>query len=157
MTPTVIYVENTPNPAAMKFVANRILVNGPSIEFVSADQTANAPFAARLFKFPFVTGIFLSGNFVTISKSNAIEWDDVTGELREFIRLYLSEDKPILTEQFTPEVAKETAKYFDLHDVVLMQNHGVGRQKTRLLPTIPGIWKLMAGYVRLEWMQATST
>ena len=101
--PFTIYAEMTPNPNTMKFVSNRWLItNGKSFEIL-ADQRIGgpSPLAEKLFSFPFVNGVFISANFVTITKSDLVEWQDVMMELREFIKDYLnSEDGVIIKEEF---------------------------------------------------------
>ena len=100
--PIVVYVESTPNPAAMKFVANKILLeNSLPLEFFNPADAKSSPLATELFKFPFVKSVFISGNYITLFKTDAVEWDDITLELREFLRLYLVEGKAVMTEQGT--------------------------------------------------------
>jgi Fe-S cluster biogenesis protein NfuA len=97
--PVIIYAESTPNPASMKFVANKLLVeNGATAQYLSKSETKGSPLAAKLFEFPFVKAIFLTGNFVTISKTDSVEWEEITQELRDFIRIYINEGNPIITE-----------------------------------------------------------
>jgi Fe-S cluster biogenesis protein NfuA len=93
-----VYAESTPNPTAMKFVASIFLVeNGDCYEFSAASSSLkNSLFAKKLFEFPFVKGLFISSNFVTITKSNNIEWDKITTQLREFIQSYLREGNPVI-------------------------------------------------------------
>jgi NFU1 iron-sulfur cluster scaffold homolog, mitochondrial len=96
-SPVITYAESTPNPAAMKFVANVVLLeSGVPLEFMSPAEAKSSPLALELFKFPFVKSIFIAGNYITIFKDSKLEWDDITLELREFLREYLSENKPIL-------------------------------------------------------------
>ncbi len=98
--PVVVYAESTPNPSAMKFVASRILFDNPSpLEFLNPSQANASPLAVELFKFPFVKSVFIHRNYITVSKSDTIQWEDVTLELREFLRSYLSEGKIIVTGQ----------------------------------------------------------
>jgi Fe-S cluster biogenesis protein NfuA len=82
----------TPNPNTMKFVADHMLVNpGDVVEFLSAlDAKGNSTLAEALFNFPFVTRIFITQNFVTVYKNDLVEWSDISLELREFIRQWLS-------------------------------------------------------------------
>ena len=94
--PITIYAESTPNPATMKFVANKILHSGKSLEYLSPEETKSSPLAAKLFDFPFIKGVFISNNFITLTKAGQVDWNDVIFELREFIRDYLSNGKPIL-------------------------------------------------------------
>jgi Fe-S cluster biogenesis protein NfuA len=106
---TIIYAESTPNPAALKFVSNRPLIEGSPIEFTSKEQTKSSPLAAKLFSFPFVTNIFIAGNFITITKASTVEWHDIQTELREFLQNYLSQNLPILSEKIVTEKASIVA------------------------------------------------
>ena len=104
--PIILYAESTPNPASMKFVANQLLVqDGATAQYLSKADTKGAPLAQKLFEFPFVKAVFLASNFVTVSKTDAVQWEDVTQELRDFIRVYLNEGKPVITELPKQEVA----------------------------------------------------
>lgn len=103
--PYTIYCEETPNPASLKFVANKLLlVSGATAEYKSKDQTTKAPLAAALFEFPFVNGVFISSNFVTVSKGESVSWDDIMLELREFITNHLNQGKGIVEELPKQEV-----------------------------------------------------
>ena len=110
--PYTIYAESTPNPNTMKFVANRwLILNDKSYEIL-ADQRVGgpSPLAEKLFNFPFINGVFISANFVTITKIDAIEWQDVMIELRDFIATYLnSEGMEVIREEFlNVEKSEET-------------------------------------------------
>jgi Fe-S cluster biogenesis protein NfuA len=98
--PVAVYSESTPNPATMKFVANHMfLKDGGTIEFTSPDQTEDAPLAARLFTFPFVTGVFFAKNFITITKNDAVEWIEITNEMREYLINYLTAGYPVFNKK----------------------------------------------------------
>ena len=90
--PVTIYAEMTPNPKTMKFVADHMLISsGEIVEFLSpSDSKGYSTLADALFNFPFVTRIFITQNFVTVYKNNLVEWSDISLELREFIREWLS-------------------------------------------------------------------
>jgi len=105
--PYIIYAEATPNPASLKFVANKILINqkGASAEYKNASETQTAPIAAKLFQFPFVKTVFISANFITITKTDSVNWDDITIELRSFITEYLNNGNLIITALPKQEVA----------------------------------------------------
>jgi Fe-S cluster biogenesis protein NfuA len=97
--PAVIYAESTPNPVAMKFVANRLLVNnGNTVEYNSKADAKGSPLALELFNFPFIKGVFVTGNFITLIKSELVNWNDVTLELREYIQQYLNDGKVVINE-----------------------------------------------------------
>ena len=71
--PYTIYIEATPNPSSMKFVANKILIKekGASAEYKSISETQTAPIAKQLFQFPFVKTVFIASNFITVTKSTS--------------------------------------------------------------------------------------
>ena len=106
--PVTVYAEMTPNPSTMKFVANKHLMGmGDSVEFQSMGSAKGySPFAEELFLLPFVKGIFIASNFVTITKTDNLSWDFITMELREFIREWIADGKDILV--MMPPKAGET-------------------------------------------------
>lgn len=105
--PYTLYVEATPNPASMKFVANKSLIpqKGASAEYKNSSETQTAPIAKQLFQFPFVKTVFISGNYITITKIDAIDWDEITLELRVFLTDYLNKGNLIITALPEQEVA----------------------------------------------------
>lgn len=106
--PVNVYAEMTPNPSTMKFVADRLLLeNGAVAEYEDPDSVENAPLAAELFRFPFVDGLFFAGNFVSVAKNDLVEWEDITNELRVFIREYIAAGKPIFTAP-VKQITRET-------------------------------------------------
>jgi len=99
VVPVIVYAESTPNPSAMKFVANKILLeNSLPIEFLNPAEAKSSPLATELFKFPFVKSVFISGNYITVFKDDKLDWDDILLELREFFRIYLSEGKAVVND-----------------------------------------------------------
>jgi len=86
-----IYAESTPNPGVMKFVANRMLVD-KSIEITQAEQAKDISVAKALFNFPFVKSLYLSSNFISIAKTDNVEWDVIAMQLRNFITDFLNEE-----------------------------------------------------------------
>ncbi|NBC57777.1 MAG: NifU family protein [Bacteroidetes bacterium] len=93
--PVTVYAESTPNPHVMKFVANKKLVLQP-LEFKSIDDTAEVELAQKLFHFPFVKEVYMDDNFISVQKYDMAEWDDITMELREFIRSYLEKNAELV-------------------------------------------------------------
>lgn len=93
-----IYTEMTPNPETMKFVANKLLYPGKSIDFPDEASAAPSPLATALFAFPFVRSVFIASNFVTITKTPDTQWEEVIPTIREFLKLYLEEGKTVLHE-----------------------------------------------------------
>lgn len=96
--PYTIYAESTPNPTTMKFVANRVLLENGLAEYTSFEDAKGSPLALKLFGFPFITGVFIQYNFITLMKSDMVGWEDVVMELREFIRDYLNSGAAVVNE-----------------------------------------------------------
>lgn len=96
--PVIIYAESTPNPATLKYIANRTFIQNASAEYHDTSNTKGAPLVQALFKFPFVKSVYVKNNFLTITKVPTVEWLDVMNELREFIKDYLQAGNPAITE-----------------------------------------------------------
>ena len=73
-----IYTEMTPNPETMKFVANKLLYPGKSIDFQDESNASPSPLAKELFSFPFIKSVFIASNFITLTKTTDTEdWQAV--------------------------------------------------------------------------------
>ncbi len=94
--PVTVYAEMTPNPDVMKFVANKVLNPGAPLDYSSSDDTAGSPLAEAVLNFPFVENVFISSNYVSVTKNDKIDWDMVVMETRNFISDYLRNDKEII-------------------------------------------------------------
>lgn len=119
--PFMIYAESTPNPSSMKFVANKqLLPQGATAQYDTILDTKQAPLAQKLFEFPFVRQVFISGNYLTVSKADFVSWDDILLETRTFITEYLNKKGLIVMELPTQQVAtdntfSETKSVFTEH------------------------------------------
>ena len=128
--PVTIYAESTPNPSVMKFVANKPLADG-IFEFKNIDEALNAPLATALYSFPFVKEIFISANYVSVMKYNVAEWQEISMEIREFIRVYIEDGKPILNDEIllkenqnkssniSDDQATKTEEYSDIEKEII--------------------------------------
>ena len=116
--PVTVYAESTPNPSVLKFVANKKLVTA-TYEFISIDNAKPSPLATELFHLPFVKSVFLDENYISITKYDVAEWNDITNELREFIRTYIENGKEIVSANAAEALEKTTEKvdeYFETLD-----------------------------------------
>ncbi|HRB30091.1 MAG TPA: NifU family protein [Ferruginibacter sp.] len=95
-----IYTEMTPNPETMKFVANKLLYPGKSIDFADESTAKPSPLAQQLFSFPFIKSVFIASNFITLTKTAETEdWQDIVPTIRQFLKEYLEEGKPVVNEE----------------------------------------------------------
>src|SRR6201996_898736 len=93
-----VYTEATPNPATMKFIVNKLLING-SVDFATKESAESSPFAKELFKFSFVNGVFFASNFVTVTKAEGSDWDDLLPILKEFVKGAVEAELAVKTEE----------------------------------------------------------
>ncbi len=94
-----IYTEMTPNPETMKFVANKLLYPGKSIDFPDEPSAVASPLAQELFTFPFIKSVFIASNFITLTKTNDTgDWQDVIPTIKQFLKEYLEEGKVVINE-----------------------------------------------------------
>ncbi len=93
-----IYTEMTPNPETMKFVANKLLYAGKSIDFPDPESAVPSPLAAEIFTFPFVKSVFIASNFVTLTKTPEADWEEIKPSIRQFLKDYLEEGKVVIHE-----------------------------------------------------------
>jgi Fe-S cluster biogenesis protein NfuA len=92
--PVEVYAELTPNPAVLKFVANKKLVDS-DLEFKNIDDAIDSPLATDLFNFPYIKEVFISENYVSITKFDRVEWSEITVEIRSFIKQSIADGKLI--------------------------------------------------------------
>lgn len=113
--PITVYAEVTPNPSVMKFVCNMRIVPA-TFEFKNIDEAKDSKLAKQLFQFPFVKEVFLDENYVSVSKYDVAEWDDITMELREMIREFIANGNEVISENSVAVSKTETAKTDTLPD-----------------------------------------
>ncbi len=116
-----IYTEMTPNPETMKFVANKLLYPGKSVDFQDETTASASPLAMQLFAFPFIKSVFIASNFVTLTKTDDTEdWQDVIPSVKQFLKEYLEEGNTIINEELLATRKNESSNIVsaDDHDVV---------------------------------------
>jgi NFU1 iron-sulfur cluster scaffold homolog, mitochondrial len=121
--PITVYAETTPNPAVLKFVANKALTK-TLVECKNIDDTVASPLAKELFKFPFVKEVFIDENYISISKFEIAQWDEITLEIRTFIKEFLENGNLAVDESLivkTENHQKQQEEYFDKLDVTSQQ------------------------------------
>jgi Fe-S cluster biogenesis protein NfuA len=101
-----VYAEVTPNPSVMKFGSNKALTQ-TDVEFKNIDEASkSSPLAQAIFSFPFVKEVFISDNYISVTKYDMVEWNEVYAEVRTFIREYLADGKTIIKEILKKEDTK---------------------------------------------------
>lgn len=121
--PITVYSETTPNPFTLKFVVSR-MVTKKAIECKNIDETAASPLAKELFKFPFVKEIFIDENYITITRYEIATWDEITLELRTFIKQFIENGGTVVDESLiveNPNQEKQQIANFDKLDTTSQQ------------------------------------
>jgi len=109
-SPIMLYTEQTPNPESLKFVTNRMLHRGTA-DFRTVELAQEwSPLAVELFDMPFVKGVYVCNNFVTLTKEMNYQWEDVMLKAKEFIKQYVTEGKVVIKEGFDEAMAKIEAE-----------------------------------------------
>ena len=118
-----IYTEMTPNPETMKFVANKLLYPGKSIDFPDESSATPSPLAKELFSFPFIKSVFIASNFVTLTKTgDTDDWQDVIPAIKNFMKDYLENGGVVVNEDEVVSHKKQDASntvQADDEDVVI--------------------------------------
>ncbi len=98
-----IYTEMTPNPESLKFVTNRQILPNFQLDFRTKDLSSGSELAKTLFEIPFVSGVFIANNFVTVSKKSEFEWFEITPELKDSITKFLQSGKKPVEDSLLPK------------------------------------------------------
>ena len=121
--PISVYGETTPNPASLKFVVNKALTKTVA-EFKNIDEATHSPLTKELFKFHFVKEVFIAENYISITKYDSISWDEITLELRTFIKEFIENGGTIIDESqiiHAEKQEKQQVKNFENLDTTSQQ------------------------------------
>jgi Fe-S cluster biogenesis protein NfuA len=97
-----IQTETTPNPASLKFLPGRIVLGTGTAEFRDAEEAARSPLAERLFAVNGVSGVFLGGEFITVTKGEG-EWQHLKPAVLGAIMEHFLSGMPVLRESVRDE------------------------------------------------------
>ena len=118
-----VYGETTPNPATLKFVVSKLLLK-TAVEFKNIDDASGSPLAQELFKFPFVKEVFIDENYISVTKYEVASWDEITLEVRTFIKEFIENGGTVIDESYiekNPKTEKQQIKNFDALDTTSQQ------------------------------------
>ena len=112
-----IYTEMTPNPETMKFVANKLLYPGKSIDIAEERLAIASPLAKELFSFPFIKSVFIASNFITLTKSaDTDDWQDVIPTIKTFLKEYLENGGVVVNEDEVAKMKQEATNVVSADD-----------------------------------------
>ena len=138
-----IYTEMTPNPETMKFVANKLLYPGKSLDVADETLAAASPLAKELFSFPFIKAVFIASNFVTLTKTpDTDDWQDVIPTIKTFLQEYLENGGVVVNVEEVAKLKQEATNTVsaDDDDIVVCRSWDV-----HVLTRLPVWAKVLAG------------
>lgn len=101
-----IQLEWTPNPSTLKYVVDRQLLPSGAVNFTDRNKAQEiSPLASRLFSIPGVVGVMLGTNFVTVTKGDEGEWDELNDGVMQTIDDHLDKNQPVVVADWRPSVA----------------------------------------------------
>lgn len=106
-----IQTEETPNPATLKFMPGMILVKSGTLEFKDKNDAKQNPLARELFLLSGITGVFIGKDFVTITKSESVEWESIKPSILSSLQDILSSEVKIDIGQGIKDTNTTEEKY----------------------------------------------
>lgn len=104
-----IQTESTPNPRTLKFLPGRDVLGQGSREYADAEAAHTSPLAEALFAVDGVERVYLGGDFVTVTKAEAIEWPHLKPHVLAAIMDHYTSGRPVLADASGPADATEEA------------------------------------------------
>ena len=97
-----IQTESTPNPATLKFLPGQTVLEMGTADFATADAASKSPLAMRIFTVENVTGVFFGNDFVTVTKSDSVDWDHIKPALLGAIMEHFQSGEPVMDDGHAP-------------------------------------------------------
>jgi Fe-S cluster biogenesis protein NfuA len=95
--PMFIQTEATPNPATLKFIPGRTVLDSGTMEFTSREAAARSPLAEKLFGVPGVTSVFYGSDFVTVTKNDS-DWQHLKPAILGAIMEHYMSGAPLMAD-----------------------------------------------------------
>ena len=105
--PVMLYTEQTPNPETLKYVLNVKLMDGLADFRTKESAEEWSPLATALFDLPYVKGVYINSNYVTITKEFNFPWEDIMLRLKEFIKSYVEAGKEVIKDGYIAAMEKQ--------------------------------------------------
>ena len=113
-----IQTESTPNPATLKFLPGQTVLEMGTADFPNSDAASASPLAQRLFAVDGVSGVFFGNDFVTVTKTDAIEWDHLKPALLGAIMEHFQSGAPVMSDGQTQTAGGHASHEGEDGDVV---------------------------------------
>ncbi|MBK8723886.1 MAG: NifU family protein [Saprospiraceae bacterium] len=124
-SPVMIYTESTPNPETLKFVTNRMLYKGTADFREESLAKEWSPLATAIFEMPYVKGVYICNNFVTVTKEFNYEWQDIMLKTKEFVKKCVEDGMTVVKDGFAESIealaAENKEKTYSAEDSEIVQ------------------------------------
>jgi Fe-S cluster biogenesis protein NfuA len=111
-----IQTEATPNPATLKFLPGRTVLDNGTMEFTSREAAERSPLAARLLSVPGITGVFYGSDFVTVTKEGS-DWLQLKPAILGAIMEHFMSGAPLLaTDRVAADAPADEDEFFNDED-----------------------------------------
>ncbi|HEY0122768.1 MAG TPA: NifU family protein [Rhizobium sp.] len=115
-----IQTEATPNPATLKFLPGKVVMESGTAEFRNADEAEVSPLAARLFDIPGVSGVYFGYDFISVSKEDQ-EWQHLKPAILGSIMEHFMSGKPVMgATSVLSEAQDASGEFFDEGDETIV-------------------------------------
>jgi Fe-S cluster biogenesis protein NfuA len=91
-----IETEGTPNPATLKFLPGREVMDTGTVDFAGPEAAARSPLASALFELPGITRVFLGSDFVTVTKTDTVDWQTLRPQVLGTMMEHFMAGRPVL-------------------------------------------------------------
>ena len=113
----MISIESTPNPSCFKFYPGKIVMGAnETMDFSDPKFATISPLAQELFEIDGVVRVFYGNDFISVSKNDEFEWDDIQDQIKDNIKNYYENKKPLLNDEFAEGVDRQYASQEVLDD-----------------------------------------
>ncbi len=115
-----IQTEGTPNPATLKFLPGQVVMQSGTANFIDPESAAKSPLAVRLFDIEGVDSVFLGTDFITVSKTDDVQWDVVKPRVLAAVMDHFTQGLPVMEEgtEVDTDGAEDTETVKQIKDLI---------------------------------------
>lgn len=106
-TPIKVNAQQTPNPATLKFQFSHVVTDGP-MEYRDVKDCHQSPLAMKLFGFPWVSGVFINSDYMTVTKKDWVDWEMLAEPLTGLIQEHFDAGEPVVQADSTEDTSQDT-------------------------------------------------
>lgn len=115
-----IHTEGTPNPNALKFVLDKVILEKSTLNYPNKESASNSPLALKLFAIDSVKEVFIGKDFITISKKTEVNWDLVYEKILDVINKHFESGDPVVSNESSLNTSSESLSDIEkkIHEIL---------------------------------------